>query len=186
MPLRSIVPWLAFQVVWLVCAIGAASGSGAPGIAAALVFAAAIITWSQQPLRDALVVAASGIAGFLIESGLVIAGLVRFATPWPIETLAPAWIITLWMAFGVTLPSITGMLGAHRLKMAAALGAVAGPLAYLAGARLGALHLVGSAPYSILVLSLVWAAVMVGLVALQHVLTNDAVAAVRPRETTDL
>ena len=166
MPWRSIVPWLAFQGVWLVCAIGAASGIGAPGIAAALVFTAAMIAWSPQPVRDALLVAVSGIAGFFIESALVIAGLIRFSALWPVEALAPAWIVALWMAFGATLPSTIGKLGAHQLKVAAGLGAVAGPLAYLAGARLGALHLVGSVTLSLLVVSAVWAAVMAGLVAL--------------------
>jgi hypothetical protein len=167
MPWRSIVPWLAFQGVWLMCAVGAARGNGALGIAVALVFATAMIGGSRKPARDALVVAASGVAGFLIESALVIAGLIRFAARWPAEMLAPAWIVALWMAFGATLPSITDKLGAHRLKIAAVLGAVAGPLAYLAGARLGALHLVGSGKWTLLVLSVVWAAVMAGLVALQ-------------------
>ena len=148
------------------CAIGAASGHGALGIAAALVFAAAGITWSRQPARDTCLIAASGIVGFVIESGLVIVGVIRFAAPWPAEALAPAWIVALWMAFGATLPSITDKLGAHRLKTAAALGAVAGPLAYLAGARLGALHFDGSATWSFVVLSVIWAAVMAGLVAL--------------------
>lgn len=166
MPWRSIVPWLAFQVVWLVCAIGAASGNDVPGIAAALVFAAAMIGSSPQPVRDALVVAVSGVAGFVIESALVIAGLVRFSAPWPIETMAPAWMVALWIAFGASLPSFADKLGARRLKIAATLGAVAGPLAYLAGARLGALQLLGSVTLSLLVISAVWAAVMAGLVAL--------------------
>lgn len=166
MPWRTILPWLAFQGVWLVCAIGAASGSGVPGIATALVFATAMIARSPQPVRDALVASVSGVAGYLIESALVIAGLIRFSAPWPIETLAPVWMVALWIAFGASLPSFADKLGAHRLKIAAALGAVAGPLAYLAAARLGALQLVGSVTLSLLVISAVWTAVMAGLVAL--------------------
>jgi hypothetical protein len=168
MSLQSIVPWLAFQGVWLVCAFGAARGHGTLGIVVALVFAAAMIAWSRKPARDALVVIASGVAGFHIETALVIAGLVRFAAPWPVEILAPAWIVALWMAFGATLPSITDKLGAHRKKIAAVLGAVAGPLAYVAGARLGALYLPGPATWSLVVLSVSWAAVMAGLVALHE------------------
>ena len=163
---RSIIPWLGFQGVWLVCALGAASGSSVPGIAAALVYAAAMIAWSPQPVRDVLVVAASGVAGFLIESAMVIAGLIRFFAHWPIETMAPAWMVALWIAFGASLPTFADKLGAHRLKIAAALGAVAGPLAYLAGAKLGALQLAGSVTLSLLVIAAVWAAVMAGLVAL--------------------
>jgi hypothetical protein len=132
-----------------------------------MMFAAAMIAWSPQPVRDALLVAVSGVAGFLIESALVITGLIRFSAPWPVEMLAPAWIVALWMAFGASLPSFADKLGVHRLKIAATLGAVAGPLAYLAGARLGALQLVGSVSLSLLAISAVWAAVMAGLVALR-------------------
>ena len=163
---RSIVAPLAFQVVWLVCAIGAASGNSTPGIAVSLMFAVTIVASSQKPMRDALVVAASGVVGFLVESTLVIAGLIRFSASWPVETVAPAWIVTLWIAFGASLPSIADKLGTHPLKTAAALGAVAGPFAYFAGARLGALQLVGPTLWSFLALSIVWAAVMTGLVAL--------------------
>ncbi len=163
---RSMLPPLAFQGVWLVCAIGAAHGNSTPGIAASLIFAAAIVTWSHKPKRNAVLVAASGTVGFLVESALVIAGIIRFSASWPSESVAPAWIVTLWIAFGASLPSIADKLGIHRLKTAAALGAVAGPLAYLAGARLGALQFVGPPLWSFLALSIVWAAVMAGLVAL--------------------
>lgn len=169
---RSILPWLAFQGVWLVCAFGAARGNSAVGIVSALVFVAAVITWSRQRMRDLLLVAVSGTCGFLVESGLVMSGHIRFAAPWPTEQLAPAWIVALWMAFGATVPAISDKLGAHRLKIAAALGAVAGPLAYLAGARLGALNLLGAATSSFVVLSALWAAVMAGLVEL-HAWTRE-------------
>jgi hypothetical protein len=128
-------------------------------------FTVAMIAWSPQPGRDALVIAVSGVAGLVFESALVIAGLVRFSAPWPIEALAPAWIVALWIAFGASLPSIVDNLGRYPLKMGAALGAVAGPLAYLAGVRLGALQLVGSTTLGLLVISGAWAAVMAGLVA---------------------
>ena len=117
-------------------------------------------------MRDALVVAVSGATGFLIESAMVIAGLIRFSAHWPMESMAPAWMVALWVAFGASLPSFADKLGVHRLKMAATLGAVAGPLAYLAGGRLGALQLVGSVSLSLPVISAVWATVMAGLVAL--------------------
>lgn len=168
MPWQSIVPWLAFQAVWLICAIGAARGVSAPGIVAALVFAAAMIAFSRRPSSDALLVGASGILGFAIESALIMAGLVSFSAPWPNEMVAPAWMVALWLAFGASLPSMAAALGNHRLKLAAALGAIAGPLAYLAGARLGALDLGVTPAWSLLVLSAVWAAVMAGLMALHE------------------
>ncbi|MEZ5922898.1 MAG: DUF2878 domain-containing protein [Hyphomicrobiaceae bacterium] len=163
---RPLVPWLAFQIVWIVCAVGAANGHGAPGIAAAVVFTVSMLTRSREPARDALIVMASGVTGAIVESALVLAGVIRFAAPWPMETLAPAWIVALWIAFGATLPTFGEMLRAHKLKTAAALGALAGPLSYLAGARLGALEFVGSTTRTLLVLSVVWAAVLAGLIGI--------------------
>ncbi len=163
---RSIFTWLAFQVVWLVCAVGAANGVGAPGIASALALTAVSVAGSGRPLRDALLAAAGGAAGLALESALFHAGVLRFGSPWPVEALAPAWIVALWIAFGATLPAFIGGLGAHRVKAAAVLGFVAGPLAYLAGARLGALEILWPLPQAFLVIAVMWAAVLAGMVML--------------------
>jgi hypothetical protein len=166
MALQTILPWLAFQVVWLACAIDAASGHGWFGLAAALMFTAAMLARSPQAARDTGIVVASGIAGFGIESALIGTGLIRFAAPWPVTMLAPAWIVALWMAFGATLPALDQTLGTHRLKIATILGAVAGPLSYIAGARLGALQIVGPTTTTLLALSAAWAIILPGLMLL--------------------
>lgn len=163
---QSVVPLLAFQIVWMVCAVGAANGHGAPGIAAAVVFTAAMLAYSREPARDALIVVSSGVTGAIVESALVLTGVVHFAAPWPMETLAPAWIVALWIAFGATLPSFSRILGAHRLKTATAIGAIAGPLSYLVGARLEALCFVGSTVATLVVLSIGWGAILAGLLEL--------------------
>jgi hypothetical protein len=163
---RSIVSWLGFQAVWLSCALGAAEGRNWPGIVAASLFLGGIVATSPGWRSAMRLAAAGGLSGTLIETSLIAAGLVRYSAPWPVDALAPAWIVALWIAFGATVPSILGILGSQRLAMAAALGAVSGPLAYLAGERLGALHIARPAAVGLLVLAFVWAAVFTGLVAL--------------------
>ncbi len=166
LPWRTIAEWLGFQLVWLACALGAAGGSGIPGTVAALVFAAVVVGSSGVRRGDVVAVAASGIAGLVLESVLAATGVVRFAAPWPFETIAPAWMVALWIAFGATLATFAKALG-PRLVTAAGIGAIAGPLAYLAGHRLGALQLAEPLPRSLLIVALIWAVVLPGLIALR-------------------
>lgn len=165
MPWRTILLWLGFQAVWFACALGAARGTNAPGLIAGLSFTAIAIATSKQRVPEASIAALSGLAGLVLESALLRAGFVTFAAPWPSEAFAPAWIVVLWLAFGSTLSPLASALGRNR-PLAAALGAVAGPLAYLAGERLGALQLPAALPLTILALAAVWAAALPALLAI--------------------
>ena len=76
----------------------------------------------------------------VVDTTLVISGKVQFASAWP-NSFAPFWMLSLWMAFATTLNHSLRWLMTRPLAAALA-GAIGGPLAYLAGARLGALALV--------------------------------------------
>lgn len=80
------------------------------------------------------------------------------------EFLAPWWILALWALFATTLNVSLGWLRS-RLLLAGVLGGVAGPFAYWAGERLGALSL--REPVAALgALTLGWAAILPALLAL--------------------
>jgi Protein of unknown function (DUF2878) len=81
----------------------------------------------------------AGIVGLIAESSLVAADLVRYSASWPMDAVAPAWIVALWLAFGTTLESTRRLLGTHPFVKSTLLGLLFGPLTYLAGERLGAL-----------------------------------------------
>jgi hypothetical protein len=72
-------------------------------------------------------------------------------------------MVSLWMAFATTLNHSLRWL-ASRPWVAALAGAIGGPLAYLAGAKLGALTLAAPTPALILIAGL-WAVAM-GLLSL--------------------
>ena len=154
---RQIAEWLGFQLVWLACALGAAQGRNAPGMIAAALFIGAVLAIKERPWSECLAILASGAVGLVAESVLVSIGLVRFAAPWPNPQLAPGWIVALWFAFGATLSTVASLLGHHLVVKASLIGLVAGPLAYWAGARLGALEITGSAPLTYLAIALIWA-----------------------------
>lgn len=163
---REIVELVAFQAVWLTCAIGAASGSGAPGMAAAALFLAAQILLRDPRSGIVAMTLVGGIAGLALETLLLAADLVRYAAHWPDARLAPAWIVGLWLAFGSTLPTTTRWLGADKWAFVATLGAIFGPLSYLAGSQLGALHLTEPEGVALAAIALCWGVMLPALVAL--------------------
>ena len=163
---RVAAEFAAFQAVWLACALGAARGSNVPGLLAASTFIALQVL--RQPSRPAiLAMLASGIVGFVVESLLAGTGVLRYAASWPSPHLAPAWIVALWMAFGITLATTARLLTAHALPKAGILGAVFGPLSYVAGAQLGALDFAAAGWITVSAVAAIWALSFPGLLALR-------------------
>jgi len=114
----------------------------------------------RAPARSSiatLAVAAAAV-GFVADSALVRSGYLRFpgaSTSWT----AP-FMIALWAAFGVSLTASMKFLRARPVAVAAAIGAVAGPIAYAGGERLGVL---GLAPRAWLAVGVAWAAALAAL-----------------------
>lgn len=156
MPWRSLAEWAGFQAVWFACALGAAQGLNWPGVAAAALFL--LVTLAGRGWSRPLVVAvlASGAFGAVGESLLSATGLLLHAADPAMPGVAPAWIIALWLAFGATVPAMQALLGSG-LRRAALVGAVAGPLAYVAGARLGALQFPAGLWPAVAAIGLIWA-----------------------------
>lgn len=137
----TLAAFLAFQVVWVVTALGAAAGHAWPGVVAALIAVAWYVLRVGQPARALVVVLAAAGIGAVGESLLTAFGFVRYAASWPSTALAPVWIVTLWAAFAVTLAPTRNMLGHRWIIASALLGLLLAPLSYVAGERLGALTL---------------------------------------------
>ena len=155
---------VAFQVGWFACVLGAAYGWPWAGIVAA----AAAVAWhtlrAARPAQELKLVAIAVLVGALWDSTLVAAGWISFAPDAFAENLAPYWILAMWALFATTLNVSLGWLRG-RLALAALLGLLAGPLAYWAGARLGALELREPAA-ALGALALGWALIMPGLLVL--------------------
>ena len=78
-------------------------------------------------------------------------------------------MVALWMLFASTLNASMGWL-AGRFAVAAALGAVFGPLSYLAGARLGAIELHANTAVSLTAIAVVWAGALPALLWIRDLL----------------
>jgi hypothetical protein len=148
------------QVGWLACVLDAAHGVPWIGVAVA----AAAVAWpGWHAPEDLKLVAVAVLVGALFDSALAAAGWVVFKPDAFAESVAPYWILALWALLATTLNVSLGWLRT-RLVLAAPLGGLPGPLAYWAGARLGALDLVHPIA-ALAALALGWAAILPGLLA---------------------
>ncbi len=152
------------QVGWWACVLGAARG--VPLLGPAVV--AALITLQVRGLPAAARrqawrnVALLGLAGTAVDSLQAALGVLRFEGA-PAAWLAPPWITALWCHFATAVPAFAPL--RSRPVVAGLVGAVGGPLAYAAGARLGAAGLHPEPWISLLSIGAVWA---VALPAMLH------------------
>jgi len=144
-----------YQLGWFACVLGAAHGLPWIGPLAA----AAIIAWhlarAARPRPELALVACAVLLGALFDTLLVQAGWVHFSAGALIAGTAPCWMMALWAIFATTLNVSLRSLRTHPV-LALILGALGGPLAYFAGARLGAITLVAAGP-ALSAIALGWA-----------------------------
>lgn len=129
-----------FQMGWFACVLSAARGMAwiAP------VAAAAVLVWhtghARRPRRELALVGIALLVGILFETVMVQLDYLEATSGVLYPGTAAYWLVALWALFATTFNVSLRWLRA-RLWLAAVFGAVGGPLAYLAGARLGALAL---------------------------------------------
>ena len=158
-----------FYAGWFACVLGAAYGWPAIGPA----FAAGVIllhlTTTRDRNREALLVLAVGSLGIFADSTQALLGVFSFPIGSFHSWLCPPWLAAIWMLFATTLNAAMGWLRGRYL-IAAALGAVGGPLSYAYGARVGAIHF--ESEHTLLILALVWAVVMPTLLVVNRVVVS--------------
>lgn len=119
---------LLFQVGWLVCILAGTDW------ALIYTFAALVVHFSVSSQRRADVVSVllCVLIGLIHDLVLIHTQMIQFteSSDWP-----PLWLVCLWVLMGITLHHSLGWLYARPL-WAALLGAVSGPLSYLAGVQL--------------------------------------------------
>jgi hypothetical protein len=152
--------FLSFGIGWFACIVGAANGTPSYGIAVAAMLLTLNILVAEDPIHEARVIATVGAIGFAIDTMLALVGIFVFhpGTNDP-SVLCPIWLVALWMMFGSTLTVSLAWLSA-RGAIASIIGAIAGPLSYLAADRMGAIAIPGRAIPRVAIIALVWAVVL--------------------------
>jgi hypothetical protein len=157
-----------FYLGWFGCVAGAARGRlwlGPVLVAALLLLHLALTSNREREAKLALVI---GLFGFGVDTLQASAGLYTFTHTSVVPWLCPPWMVALWMIFATTLNSSMAWL-AGRYRLAATLGALCGPLSYVAGARLGAIELSANALVSLVGIGFVWAFAMPALLVFRDV-----------------
>jgi hypothetical protein len=147
-----------FQIAWFACVLGAANNL--PWIGPLVVGLIVIYHLARVPNAgpELQLIASAAVIGAAFDSLLVASGWVSYPSGQWHAALAPYWIVAMWIGFATTLNVSLGWLKG-RYWLATLFGAAGGPLAYLAGAKLGGITLVSSEA-ALIALALGWAAIM--------------------------
>ena len=156
---HSLVNLVAFQCCWFASVLGAAAGHPWLGPLFAAVWLPLHIraTDSFMGIETKLIIAA-GALGYVLDSLVVLTGGMSFPPQAQLGAPTTLWMITLWLGFAATLRHALGWIRGRYL-LGAILGAVAGPLAYWSGSKLGAVVLTQTGA-SLLMVALEWAVAM--------------------------
>ena len=129
-----------FQIGWFACVLGAAHGL--PWIGALLLRLRSLAGTSRarrSRSRNSRSSPPQPCWAHCSKRCSCSLGWVHFETGVLVEGAAPYWMVALWAIFATTLNVSLRSLRPHGW-LAAVLGAIGGPVAYYAGARLGALE----------------------------------------------
>ena len=138
--LRKLANYLVFQAGWLTCVWSAGAGLAWLGPLAVAGAVMLHLVQARTPRLECTLLALCAAVGLIFDSLLLSSAWVSYPDGSWIPGLAPYWIVALWVLFATTLNlSMAWLRG--RPWTAALLGAIGGPLSYLAGENLGAVSL---------------------------------------------
>lgn len=152
--MRRLGNFLGFQLGWWACALGAAHGRPRLGPLVMGVFLLAEAAARRPRVPPFLALCAAALLfGAACDTALIRRGALAFAGA---PTTPPPWMLALWAGFAATLDQSLGWLRG-RPVLAALVGAASGPIAYRAGASLGALTLPPPSLPGAIAIALAWA-----------------------------
>lgn len=147
-----------FHIGWLACVIGAASNMSLLGSSIAVLLIAAHLYRVANFRAELYLVLAAVIIGFSWETLLLSQQWLAYAGASLGSSLAPYWLVVMWALFATTINvSMAWMKG--RWLLAVVMGAVFGPMAFIAGEKLGAVEFLDN-QRALIALSLGWAMLM--------------------------
>lgn len=149
-----------YQVGWFACVLGAASHRPWTGFLVAVILIGVHLTLSLERSLEARLLVLATVVGAVVEMVQMAAGTYRFTSGTVNSALPPPWLLAMWAQFATTFRfSLRRVI--RRPLYAALFGATGGPIAFLAGARLGAVILLPPLTQGLLRLSISWAIALV-------------------------
>ena len=166
--LPKILNFALFQAGWFAGILAAAHGRPMAAFAAAsAAVGASLWLFSSDRAGDVRLLLAVALIGFCVDTVHLHLGVFALVGAPLFPHLCPLWLAALWALLGTTLRGSLSWL-AGRYGLSAVLGAVAGPLSYVGGAKLGAASLPTDRAFSVAALAVAWAVAMPLFVWLAH------------------
>jgi len=154
-----LINFVLYQTGWLIIVISAAKKRPWLGSAAGLFLIAVHLVLARERKPEALNILWIGLLGTFVDTIQAFFGVFVFESGYWSFWIAPFWITVMWMQFATlfhfALSWLTG-----RYILAAVLGFMGGPAAFLTGQRLGGVIFPYGTIYSLKVLALVWAVLL--------------------------
>ena len=144
-----------YQIAWIACILGGGNDKPWLGVLVVSAVVAYHLLSAARPALEVRLIAAAALVGAVWDSLLVSAGWMVYPSGTLVNNTAPYWIVALWIVFATTF-NVSMSWFKSRLVAASVFGAVGGPLAYLAGERLGGV-IMPEPTVSLTALALGWA-----------------------------
>jgi hypothetical protein len=154
--MSNLLNFLLYEVGWLACMGASAAGHSQLGIASAVLLMAVHLQLHPRRGRQILLMTVAAVAGLLVDSLLIAAGILRFSQAGPLPALPPLWMTVLWAQFATTFPNCLRWL-CHRPLLAAILTFAGAPATFLGGQRMELVQIAQPTLPSLLLLGSLWA-----------------------------
>ncbi len=137
-----VVNFLAFKAGWIICVLGATEQMPWLGPIWVLSWITAFFIWQKQHWMEWIFLLAAAAIGYCMDSILVLTGLIEFPLDTQFGAPSPLWMTAMWLNMAGAIRYALGWLRG-KYMLSASVGLIFGPLAYLAGQKLGGINLVG-------------------------------------------
>jgi hypothetical protein len=155
-----LVNYALYQVGWFACVLGGAWQRPWSGFWLAVIMLGAHFTLSHERALEGRLVLLVTAVGAIVEMLQIATGTYRFTSGTVVDALPPPWLLAMWAQFATTFRFSLHPVLARPMR-AVGFGAVGGPIAFLAGERLGAITLLPPLGWGLVRLSISWAIALV-------------------------
>lgn len=157
--LSKVCNFIAFQLAWFACILGAGNGIPWLGVIAVLVSVLVHLALTQRRNLFSFLLASALLIGFLFDGSMMLIGVLSFPDHATLITPVPFWMLMMWVNLATTIPISLNWLK-KRYALAAVFGFVGGPGAYYTGMKLEAVQLASEVVRSLLLIGLEWSIAM--------------------------
>ena len=156
----QLVNYSLYQIGWSACVLGGASHRPWTGLSIAVILVGVHLALSVERAVEVRLVVLATAVGAVVEMTQIAAGTYRFTSGTVTDALPPPWLLAMWAQFATTFRfSLRNVI--TRPVLALLFGAAGGPIAFLAGERIGAVTLLPPLGLGLLRLSISWALALV-------------------------